>query len=252
VFPLRPKSSDRLRAALQMFNQTYVALVVFLIGSIGTFSAKKFGIGAALVAPLFFIVAIFWSAVAKNFDRPMKMLSFHAAGDLDRADKVPPLSHSPSPPPPCLSFLCPVFGAAGGGAGSLACMPRVRAHTSLLHGWACRPQTRPNKTVLTTPKTVGVCSKNLSRVQFYDWMRDTTVEEEEEMKAHNWDIEDTTFGPLAVRYKQPSLVTKADEHAKVLQEAQAISDNVSAFNAGERVLPPSALTAWQRPLLVVS
>ena len=79
-------------------------------------------------------------------------------------------------------------------------------------------------------------------MQFYDWMKDTTPPEEEEMRAHDWDMEETKFGPITERYRQPSLINSPQEHAKLLREAQDISDRVDAINAGERVRPlPSLL-----------
>lgn len=75
------------------------------------------------------------------------------------------------------------------------------------------------------------------RLQMYDWMRDTTPEEEAEMKSHAWDLEETKFGTVKERYRQPSLVNHPEEHAITLSEARTVEANVRAFNAGEKVRP---------------
>jgi hypothetical protein len=66
-------------------------------------------------------------------------------------------------------------------------------------------------------------------------MKETTPEEEAEMKAQGWDLEDVKLGPVEQRYRQPSLINDLDEHAAVLANARAVSERVDAFNAGERV-----------------
>lgn len=75
----------------------------------------------------------------------------------------------------------------------------------------------------------------MRRVQFYDWMKDTLPEEEEEMRSHNWDLEGVRFGPPSERYRQPGLVNRPAEHDRVLREAQNIKTKVEAFNSGEAV-----------------
>lgn len=75
-------------------------------------------------------------------------------------------------------------------------------------------------------------------MQLYDWMRDTTPEEEKEMKEHHWDLEEVTFGPVKERYKQPSLVNKPAEHAQVRRRAtvaclrQCLASAARAARAG--------------------
>ena len=69
----------------------------------------------------------------------------------------------------------------------------------------------------------------------YDWMRDTTPEEEAEMKAAAWDLEEVKFGPVRDRYRQPSLVNDLKRHEDTLEEARSVEERVRAFNADERV-----------------
>ena len=68
-------------------------------------------------------------------------------------------------------------------------------------------------------------------------MKDTLPEEEEEMRSHNWDLEDVRFGPPSERYKQPSLISRTAEHTRVLREAEGIRRKVEAFNSGAAVRP---------------
>ena len=66
------------------------------------------------------------------------------------------------------------------------------------------------------------------------------------MRAHDWDIENTRFGPVSERYRQPSLINNMAEHSRVLREAKDICAAADAFNNGERVrntLPLGRLTS---------
>ena len=73
---------------MQIFEQVYVALIIAVVGNAVLFGIMNNGGAAAACIPLIIFVVLFRIAVARTFDRPMHNLSFHAAADLDRADKV--------------------------------------------------------------------------------------------------------------------------------------------------------------------
>jgi hypothetical protein len=75
-------------ALLQICDQIFFGLLVALVGNLALFSIKKNGIASALVAPLLGAAVLWRLAVHRTFERPMSNLSFHAAADLDRADRV--------------------------------------------------------------------------------------------------------------------------------------------------------------------
>jgi hypothetical protein len=81
---------------LQIFDQIYVAVIISLVGNAALFSIKKNAGATIAIIPLLVIAVLFRVAVARTFGRPMRNLSFHAAADLDRADRV--RAHAPLAP----------------------------------------------------------------------------------------------------------------------------------------------------------
>ena len=73
---------------MQIFDQIYAGLLIGLVGNAALLAIKGFALGIPLMIPAIVMTLLFRVNVAQNFDRPMKTLSFHAAADLDRADKV--------------------------------------------------------------------------------------------------------------------------------------------------------------------
>jgi hypothetical protein len=73
---------------MQIFEQIWIGLLIAQIGNAALFALKGFAIGVPLSIPAIVLTIIFRFQVASNFARPMQTLSFHAAADLDRADKV--------------------------------------------------------------------------------------------------------------------------------------------------------------------
>lgn len=78
-------------------------------------------------------------------------------------------------------------------------------------------------------------------MQKWDWTRDATRAEEDEMTAAGWDTEDVVLGAPEERYIQPALKRDAAAHERTLVEARDISSRVDAFNAGAHHVRPRAL-----------
>lgn len=73
---------------MQIFDQIYGSMLIWLIGNTALFAVKLFPAGVAACIPLIVLLVVFRFAVAQTFERPIHMLSIHAAADLDRADQV--------------------------------------------------------------------------------------------------------------------------------------------------------------------
>jgi hypothetical protein len=69
-------------------------------------------------------------------------------------------------------------------------------------------------------------------------MKDTTPEEEEDMKRLNWDLEDVKLGPVRERFIQPSLINLPAEHEKTINDARTVMERVESFT-GDAVCPCS-------------
>jgi hypothetical protein len=72
-------------------------------------------------------------------------------------------------------------------------------------------------------------------LQFFDWMKDLTPEEEEQMRLDNWDLEDVKLGLPKDRFIQPSLINLPAEHERTINDARAVMEKVEAFNRGDEV-----------------
>ena len=72
---------------MQIFDQIYAGLLISLVGNAALFSIKNNPAALAAIIPLIIIAVLYRVAVARTFQRPMYNLSFHAAADLDRADR---------------------------------------------------------------------------------------------------------------------------------------------------------------------
>ena len=56
------------------------------------------------------------------------------------------------------------------------------------------------------------------------------------MRKANWDLEDVDLDPIALRYVQPSLRLKNDEHDRVVADAAEASRLADAYNKDAKVL----------------
>ena len=77
-----------MRLCVQIFEQIYIGVIVMLVSMLALFGINNAPVQSILLVPLLAVAVLFRIAVARTFDRPMHNLSFHAAADLDRADKV--------------------------------------------------------------------------------------------------------------------------------------------------------------------
>lgn len=70
----------------QIFDQIYVGMVFWTIGNAALFAVKGHP-GSAAMVPAIIAVLCYRFAVAHTFERPIRLLSTHAASDLDRSDQ---------------------------------------------------------------------------------------------------------------------------------------------------------------------
>jgi hypothetical protein len=82
-------------------------------------------------------------------------------------------------------------------------------------------------------------------VQKADWLKDVTPEEAEAMRKGNWDLEDVDLNPISLRYVQPSLKLRNDEHDRTLADAAEASRLADAYNKGAKVSLFSLLPCMQ-------
>lgn len=73
------------------------------------------------------------------------------------------------------------------------------------------------------------------RVQKFDWLKDVTPEEEALMKSNEWDLEDTSLGPVEERYAQPALHLSDEKHQHALRMGREADRLASAHAAGGKV-----------------
>lgn len=58
------------------------------------------------------------------------------------------------------------------------------------------------------------------------------------MRKGNWDVEDVDLDPIPLRYVQPSLRLRNDEHDRIVADAAEASRLADAYNKDAKVLSP--------------